>query len=125
MNEQNVKSELISQAKALDQQIEDLEKQHSLLRKNRSILFFRIGEIAGFEEYGLKIGDIIEVSHKTYREIEVYRMRVESFGIHFLDYTASNIIGTIVKKNGQLGTRKASCFPGLSEYSWKKLSRKS
>lgn len=116
------KDELIAQAKNLDGQIADIEKLYAALRQERSRILRQIGEIAGFEAFGIRAGDVIEVSHKNYRGVKVYRMRVEEFDTSLNDdYTALSMKGTLIKKDGTLGEKRESCHPILSEYSWKRI----
>jgi len=106
---------------ALLQENEAKTKYHETrafdLRKEwRKLHNLMAARVAAERYNGLKVGDVIAVKQqRAMRDPKEFSMRVDRFGADKPDDKSPTIYGTLVKKDGTMGTKKCSVFPSLGE----------
>lgn len=103
--------ELYQQMGDLTVQIRDLDGQAQLLRKQYQRLKREMSEIILAERYGLKLGDVIEVTERRgSRSAKTFRIKLDKFEFDTPKSTYPTVEGVFVKKNGEVGIQRKRLY---------------
>jgi hypothetical protein len=105
---------VLTEIKEIEEQLDALSEQRKTLREKFSSLAKDYSNYIGEKYTGLKIGDRINFTRKTWRRSENVTMQVTGFNAYIredkTDDKGPTITGVRVLKSGEIGTRSENVY---------------